>query len=432
MKGYTLRAARVLPLAAALCCMAFAAREAAAQYQVYQWANFETGVLPPGTTLLGNNPERFIRIQDNNAPGQPPAGYREPIAARETGKYSLALRSDPQNWITGLAVGVILDRELLGARGRALYQADFFIPAEPAFMPNLAVLAMEPLAPGDTTPRSFYRFGLTRPKGSTGKRIFYFSHVVYDPTEQRQADYFVQDRDFPDQIPRPGWHRFSIIFEGQSTIRCYVDGRELSFSPIEHDTLKKLQVGILLADKDDAYECFLDNMSIQWTNEDVPLPDSPYAVSWGDAPPPTVGLMAAAQGLPSQGPAAAPQATAAAAAQPAASQGAILWHDTNSGWIEASASGKPMLVYFHAPRVRATAELNQIIQTDPAAQAFLRKVVPISVDVNQLQGGALARQFTVFRVPMLLLMNTEGKELARSQFTSGMKWADLVKPLPVQ
>jgi hypothetical protein len=376
-----------------------------AQYTVYQWASFEDGRFPIEYTPIGTAFESTVRmVQLDLVPGVP-SSFRSAAAARETGRFGIAMKADPNiARLTGIGTGVILQRDLLGNTGRALYQADFYIPPAQNTAPSLAVLAMAPLQPGQQEPDEFYRFGITKNRG------VYFSNVVKDGEE---AQFYEQDSNFFQSIPRPAWHRFAIVFEGYSTIRCFVDGNEPSFSPLEHDSLRNLQVGIMLADDTNSYICYVDNVSIQWSPNDVPLPDSPYGNTWsGDA----------------EAFEAAPQATAPAAVTSSAT-GPISWLDSQEGAQVAQAQGKNMLVTFVAPRIRTSATLEQLLTNDPQARAFVAQHVPVKIDVNQLLGGTLAAHYQILRVPTIFMMDPGGREISRAVFSGRENWATLQSKL---
>jgi hypothetical protein len=312
---------------------------------------------------------------------------------------------DPEKAIaTGLGTGVILHRDKLGKEGRALYQADFYIPPDGHTAPSLAVLAMAPLRKGRTRPQEFYRFGITRNKS------IYFSNVV---ASKKAAEYYVEDRELFKKLPRPAWHRFAIVFEGESTIRCYIDGQEPAFSPIEHAASRELQVGIMLAEKTNSYICYVDNMSIQWTENDVPLPDSPYASTWTDGPEVFN----------------APQVATQIAPAPTHLGSAIPWQNTETGARMAQAQNKLMLVNFVAPRIRSTESLERMLTNNQAANAFVSQYVPVKIDVNQLMGGTLAARYRILRVPTLIVMDPSGREISRVAYTGKEDWPTLQKKL---
>ena len=373
----------------------FLTQLASAQYQVYYWSDFENAIFPQEAVSFGLNLKERINVVDLNTILGMPSAFRQGIAGSETKRYGLELKATPLKaeektnakfYITGLAFKVVLDRDKLGASGRALYQADFFIPQKEKKLPGLAVLAMEPFPQGVNVPQSFYRFGITK------NRWAYFSYVIID---SKQANVFLFDERIIQFLPRPGWHRFSIVFEGPTNIRCYIDGNETSFSPVKEPTMRKLQVGIMLADPDDVYACYLDNPSIQWTPQDVPLPDSPYAPTWkGYKPPPSKNVI-----------------------QPASGAAPLVWLEPSVGWQRSVDTNTNLLIYFHAPRIPPTLKLNSILESNSTAQDFLRKYVLIKIDVNQLEGGRYAERFGVFKVPTFVIFDPKNnKEITRAVF----------------
>lgn len=371
--------------------------EGYSQYQLYRWANFEEGSFQQGSVVLGDFGNSVIKVVDFSRFASRYPGFQTGASAKERGKYGLWLKGDPSVWLTGLADGVVLDRDKLGMNGRALYQADFYIPPDGLFLPSIAVLAMEPLPVGVPKPRSFYRFGLS-------KNIFlYFSHVVENELEARM---FLQDNILISKIPRPGWHRFAIVFEGVSKIRCYVDGQEPSFSPVEESSLRRLQVGIMLAEKDASYDAFVDNLSIQWTPEDVPIPDSPYADTWGGG-----------GSLQPQVANQTPNIPSAMRSAPA-----IQWLEPNMAWQQSQQTNTPILIYFYAPKVRAALNLNNIFETNASAQNFLKKYTLVKFDVNQYQGGHLAKSFRIFKIPTVVIIDAKNNELERVIFGNMDTW----------
>lgn len=410
---------RGLMLGRAAILMAFFAlgsMDAQAQYNVFAWFSFDEGKLDSKAIPLGPLPGQRVFIMPYGQVPSPPRGFKDNVAANENGPYGLMLRTKTgavsEEYITGLASNIILERHRLGAKGRALFQADFYFPPAPYPVPSVAVLAMEPMKPNQESPTSFYRFGITQNK------YVYFSHVV---TGEKEARVYKTDTSFLPKIPRGTWHRFAIIVEGQDTIRCYVDGHEPSYSPIKDSTMKNMQVGVMLADGTNQYDAFIDNLSIQWTNEDVPLPDSPWAHTWtGSAPVRLTQTAPVRSTTPSA--AATPGSTSAAT-------GPVEWFDVETGWKQAVDQQKPMLVYFLAPRLAATAQLDQMITGSPDAQAFLRQHSCVKVDVNQLQGGTYAAQFNIFKVPTLMVFDQQGKEKVRAVFNRNDTWATMEEKL---
>ncbi len=370
----------------------FAVGSAHAQYRVYHWSSFEDARLPADYSPIGKQFDQMAQIVDLTATTDGPAAFRDPKTAHETGRYALSIRSDPAVLVTGFGTGVMLYRSRLGARGKALFQADFFVPDDSQPMTNMAVLAMEPMKEGRNKPRSFYRFGVA-PVGSKARRYVYFSHM-----DGQESKVWVRDTEMYNALSKPAWHRFSILFEGQRTVRCYIDGVETSFSPMTETELQTMQVGIMVADNDSTTVSWVDNLSIQWAMQDHPLPDVVYARSWA----PGAG---GGDGLP---------------------PGGRSWFTPQAGRLESNRRQTPMLVYLHSPEVAATKELNNLFATSTSARTFLDSHIPIEVDVNQLYGGSVAERLGVYRVPTLIVMNPDGSEAGRTTFVEGNSWSDIL------
>lgn len=381
------------------------------QYKVHQWANFEDNKIPDDAVKIGALADKNLKVVDISAMKGMPPEFTSGAAAKETGKYALEITASPdptnaKTFNTGLAVIELLDRDKLGEKGRALYQADFFIPPVDGELPSLAVLAMEQNEnlpkgkPLESVTTGFYRFGLT-----LGKNLF-FSCVL---PGQDKAQVYNNDLDLLAQVPRPGWHRFAIVFEGPETIRCYVDGRETKFSPMREPTLRKLVVGVMLADQKRSYSAYMDNLSIQ-VSEDAPiLPASPYAAGW---------RLAAANTTRGKKVIEAPPPLDVA-------QSASWIEPPTAAWSTAQKTNKPMLLYFYAPALSGTDRVDKMFGTDPAAKDFLTKHASSRVDVNSLQGGAIAKQYEVFKVPALLVISPDAKDYKRSVPGPNHTWSQI-------
>lgn len=386
--------------------LSITAASAFAQYQAKEWANFEDGKVPDHTILIGGNVKSNLKVMAaTDVTTQPETFKNNP----EIGKNVLNLRNaatatDASTWQTGIAVGDKLDRTTLGTKGRALIQADFYLEDGPTY-PDLAVLAME--APKNNAKEipsvkgAFYRFGIT-----LGKRL-YFSAVF--PNEGK-ARLFEQDNKLLAQIPRPGWHRFSIVFEGTDTIRCYVDGREASFSPIQDDGIKEAMVGVLLASKDRTpYDTYVDNLSIQVSDDAPALPSSPFNERWkveaGSS------LKARRAGV-----------NAAAPVAKTTTQLAIDWLAPTEAWKKAQTEKKGLLLYFYAPGVSSVENMNKLLNTDAGAKAYIARHACARIDVNQLEGGSIAKKYNVFKVPTLLVIAPDAQSFKMVTPGADDKW----------
>jgi hypothetical protein len=389
---------------------------------VPEWANFEDGNYPATGKLFGVDAQKYVQLIDySSAQGLPPE-FRSPRASRETGKYGLLIRGAPgtqgskRPHIVGMTVGGTVDRDRLGDKGRALYQCDFFIPTKEA-IPSLAVLAMKPVPPGESKPEfghgpiHFYRFGFH------GRTRLYFSFVqdysYGTATDAEKVPIYRTDKTMFESIPKPGWHRLGIVFEGRTRIRCYVDGREVSFSPFEEATLRKLSVGVMHTSRDS--DSIVDNLSIQFTSDARVMPASPYSQGWKIA----AGSRDRAGGAVSQ----------LAPVEQAAPIREDLWVDPPVAWATAQQQKRPLFIYFFAPGVVASDQMDRILSTNTTAQQFIQRCTCTRIDVNQLHGGIAARQYGVFKVPTLFIISPDGRQYKRAIFSRGGTWESIASKL---
>jgi hypothetical protein len=314
--------------------------------------------------------------------------------------------------MTGLAVGGVLDRKTLGPKGRALFQADFYVEADGKF-PSLAVLAMSAPEPGEknipTLHKAFYRFGMT-----LGSRLF-FSCVIPGAAT---APIFLQDPNLIKSMPRPGWHRFAIACEGPDTLRCYLDGREAEFSPIKEASISKIMVGLILADQKESYQAYADNLSIQVSADAPSLPASPYENGWSKMAGPSAKAKQSGVNLD------APMA--------ATTNLASDWLEPLAAWDKAKTTKQPMLLYFYAPGVERINKMNDILNNDPKAKAYISSHACARVDVNQLEGGSIAKKYNIFKVPALLVISSDATQAKRVTPGPNDNWdaiAAQLKPL---
>jgi len=390
---------------------AFATGSAFAQYEVREWANFEDGKLPATVMTIGSKSNTRMEVVATDSVTTQAAAFRNPEVGTHVLKLSAAPDpSDAATYQLGIAVGDVLDRSQLGAKGRALFQADFYF--EGTLFPSLAVLAMEPPdnRVGNHVPSiksNFYRFGVTK-----NSQIYYSQFAP----GSKNAKVYEFDKKFLTDIPVPGWHRFALVCEGPETIRCYVDGRETPFSPLVDSSMKKIMVGLLLADSERAYTCYADNLSIQVSDEAQALPASPYDQGWS---------------VPA-GSSKKAKSSGASTAVPTAkvtTELASEWLSPVQAWNKAQQDKKGMLLYFYAPGVARVEKVNELLAADPAAKAYIAKHACARVDVNQLEGGSIAKKYGIFKVPTFLVISPDAKQFKKVSPTQGESWAQIEQQL---
>ncbi len=362
-----------------------------AQYQVFTWENLEKGEFPATLTRMHGSTPETVSVYEYPLTGAIP-GMVTQTSQKECGKYGIKLQSTLKQNFLSIMTQLLLKREKLGEKGRALFQADIFVGGPEADTPNIAVVAY-----GGKGVESKYRFGMLQ------KKSLYFSFLdgkKPDPVkfEQQPFDAF--------GLKRPGWHRFQIIFEGQENIYLAVDGRYTSFSPIKESSVQNLQLGIMLASQAKPAVVYIDNLSVQWTPEDVPLPESPWEITQQNND------MASASSNSGS--------NTTSLGKPAFSdQSGIVWASSpDEAWKQASAAKLPIVVYFQVPRSNTCISFESILLKDQSIISQMKKFMCLKVDLNTLAGGMIGQKFQIFRVPTMLIISAGGAEVARQTFVN--------------
>jgi len=326
----------------------------------------------------------------------------EGIAQKECGTYGLKFQVTKKIEYIKVVSKTTLDRKNLGTAGKALYQADIYLPAEDNALPySVAVLAVLQEPDGSSAKYRFYRFGVVN-----GTSVF-FAYTYDEP-----SPILIKTTDIAElKLKRPGWHRFQIIFEGQENIICAIDGIATSFSPIQESSLGKLRAGLMVSSsKRDAGVCFTDNLSIQFTAESAGLPDSPWSFgSEKTGPPPGFFTLVSSS---------------------SETKNSISWLTSpEKAWEECCSQKRPLLTLFYAPRVQSCQSLMKILSADSSAQSLLGKFVLLHVDVNQLRGGSLAQQFGVFKVPCFVVIDNQAQTKAKEFYKKNTDWNTIASNL---
>jgi hypothetical protein len=399
-----------------------------AQYRIFSWDSFETGQFPPTLMYLHEASPQTVTLFDYALPGIPPV-FSQERSRRECGRFGLKMLTPSitgRDSVVSVLSHLRMDRGLLGDSGRALFQADFYLPEGEGYFPNSAVLAH---AVSDPAQKWFemYRFGIRLNK------FLYFSFS----DKSAGGKIIKQDSIESFNLQRPGWHRLQIIFEGQSRIICAVNGKATSFSPIEEPSLTLLQPGIMIASPPEREAfCIIDNLSIQWTPEDVPIPDSPWLeantpIPASDSALPWVHQPAATTLDPAPDVRQTPTPAASAGqSTPAPKPPELVWlTSTDEAWAFSQTHQRPILVVFYAPRAKYWGIFQELLKTQPAVAELLSRFVLLKVDLNTLHGGAIAHRFQVFRVPCFQVLGNDGQTRMQMVMSSDTPWEAIAASL---
>lgn len=349
----------------------------AQQYTVHSWESFESGTIPENMVRFHHSSKENVQVLNLRSP-HVPAKANTGTAAVECGQYAVGFAPTEDAQLLSLFTPDGLNRDRLGQNGRALYQADFYLPAEGTPFPSMALLAQVIGDQSDTL--HFYRFGLIR----NGQRV-YFSY-----TNKEEAPLIYIDQKLSEfNLSRPGWHRFQIIFLGPDQIYCAIDGQMTSYSPITEGTYKTINAGVMITSKTSGLSGVVDNLSIQWTAEEAPLPVSPWT------------------SIPEN--AAIPNTT------PLESGQSVYWlNESAKAWEMVQLQKRPLLMMFYSPNIDPYRYTKSIIPNNEEAYSLFNKYVLLKFDANQLNGGRMASRFNVNRLPTFVLLDpTTGKETKR-------------------
>ncbi len=371
--------------------MIFAA-SAQAQYKVHSWESFEEGQVPNDLVLGHNSNEDSVKpfSLSQSIMGR---SLNDGYARLECGNFGLAFEPSEEYRHLSIFSEVSLNRDRLGSNGQALYQMDVYLPEEGQPIPNISLLAQVLENEGAwTTPYTFYRFGIREP----GDRIF-FSFVNNEPNPEIFYAAPISEMN----LKRPGWHRLQIVFVGQNQIYCAIDGKETSFSPITEPTHTRLHAGAMVTSSDFTSKAIIDNLSIQWTPNSSPLPESPWLKAVEDQSAPNASALESGSNV-------------------------IWFNDPDEAWRVASSQNRPVLTLFYAPNIGPYNYLKSIVPNTQEVHDLLNQYILLKLDANQLKGGTIAENMNVVRLPTFLVINSNGNvqesiPVIRNQTT----WNDL-------
>ncbi len=315
------------------------------------------------------------------------------------GNYGLELRpleSDPHLSVLDRRS---LNRQKLGAEGAALFQVDFYVPADIAVHPTMAILANASDGSADRKSYRFYRFGVDRDR-------VYFSFT----NQKGSPDIYLRQSLSEFDLTLPGWHRLQLIFRGQEEILCAIDGQITSFSPISESTLVRLEPGVMVTRAKDGGDraVYADNLGILWTPDatDDP-PGSPWFVR-SSLSVPFSGLQANRWNI-----------------------GGMEWTTSPSeAWREASNANKVIFAVFHGDDLAANENIIRILNVDEI-KPVLTQCVPLRVDVDSGSGQVFAQRYNLTDFPAVAVIGLDGEMTNNVHVAkdSDMTWQQILEGL---
>ena len=107
----------------------------------------------------------------------------------------------------------------------------------------------------------------------------------------------------------------------------------------------------------------------------------------------------------------------------------ISWHQPADAWGKAQKDGVPMLLYFFAPGLDRNVPLETSFATNPSAREFLHRHVCTRIDVNQLQGGAVAQQYGIYKVPTIMVISPDASSYKKAIPKASDTWDNVQSQL---
>lgn len=255
----------------------------------------------------------------------------------------------------------------------AAIEAKLFIPeiTEDFGIANVALIAVNDEARTET----YYRYGF-------GKGSVYFHH--FDGNTFTES---VFDPVLAAELRVPGWHTFTLRFNGPGEQYCYMDGKPTGFSPVRRTELTKVRLGVLGWDKDQGRPILADDFKVTLYSE----PPQPGAL--GGAPTLLEKAPSPVFSFPT------PQPTPAAP---------VVWFtDTAQALQAAAGSNKKFLVVFYLDGHPLTMQLAQETLMRPETQATLSRYVCVSLEGRT--NADTVRRYGVYKFPTLLVLDTQGR-----------------------
>ena len=216
----------------------------------------------------------------------------------------------------------------------------------------------------------YYRFGFS-------KDSFYFH--FFNSSNFTESLY---DPELGGTITTPGWHTFTMRFEGPEKIHFFVDGKSLFFSPVEQNDITVFRMGVLGWDRKTYYPILADDLKI---------------TRYSSAPQAIRQTMIVPQQRLSATPSIFDSPT-----KP------VEWYtDTQSAVMAAQGTNKKFLVFFYLPNHAKSQQMEQQTLMNPASQGMISKFIPVKLNGRVFTEDA--KNFHVFKYPTLLVIDIQGR-----------------------
>ena len=237
-------------------------------------------------------------------------------------------------------------------------------PPDTSEVSNYALIALEDF--GET--EKYYRFGYAR------QSIYFHFFNSSNFTES------LFDPELGSQLQIPGWHTFTMRFNGPNKVHFYVDNQEVFYSPVEQSDITRFRLGVLGWDRYSFRPTIADDLKVM-------LYDSPPRERAGKSP---MEDLLNLRKIP-----------------PSATQQITWYTDPNQAINASQTSGKKFLVFFYLPNHSKTRTMEQGPLSDPLTQAMISQLIPIKLDGTKYKD--ITKRYNVYKYPSLIVIDMQGR-----------------------
>ncbi len=283
-----------------------------------------------------------------------------------SGRYAVRAQDSAHQFygLGSVVAGPVIDLNNTSQQYVAIEAKLYVAPSERFDANNVALIAINDVGSVET----YYRFGY----GNSNVYFHYFygadfTESVYDPI-------------LGESLEVPGWHTFTMRFEGRNQVNLYVDGKKVMFSPVYMSDITRFQMGVLGWDRSAARPILADDFKVTLYSS----PSSDIAPSFPTPVRTQPGLT------------------------PGTRVSIVPWYtDTNQAVQAAQASGKLFLVLFYASGHPRTQEIESKTLNNPMVQATINKFIPVKLDIKG--NRPVADRYNIFKIPTLIVIDMQGR-----------------------
>lgn len=324
--------------------------------------NFERGAQSQVDKIRRYPMSPEIVSYDNSYPGAfpPPSGTHAVKAQDQNRSY---------NGLGSVVAGPVIDLNDPQMK-YAEIQAKLYLTSSNDFQQaNQAIIAVN----NQEKVERYYRFGY-------GDSSIYFHY--FDGSNFTESLF---DPQLASQLRIPGWHTFSMRFDGPAKIFCYVDGKQTFFTPVRQSDVNLFRLGALGWDRQRFRPILADDFKVILHSE-----------------PPKEGASGADTGptdTQPQGQGQSPFFTQ--------NTGQINWFtDTSKAVAKARGTGRKFLVLFYLPGQPQTSMVEQNL-SDPSVRNTVSQLVPVKLNGKVYQG--VAKRYGIYKYPTLIVIDMAGR-----------------------